>query len=83
MAQHTHTESICIHWEMLFFQTKNTNLYSLSYMVTEISVKSLAEHQANRTETSVAVHNKEYRLYKIKSEKRTKDTTTTSSNNKP
>lgn len=52
-------------------------------MVTEISVKSLAEHQANRTETSVAVHNKEYRLYKIKSEKRTKDTTTTSSNNKP
>lgn len=77
MAQHTHTESICIHWEMLFFQTKNTNLYS------EISVKSLAEHQANRTETSVAVHNKEYRLYKIKSEKRTKDTTTTSSNNKP
>lgn len=74
----TNTEPIYRDWESSFL--------SLFQVFKEISIKSLADHKANGTETSVAIYTKKCRFYKIGSEKtlnKQTTTTTTSSNDKP
>ena len=47
--------------------SRNSETYWF-HKLTQISVQSLIDHQANREETSVITHNK-YRLYRLSSEK--------------
>lgn len=49
--------------------SKDWETYEFQAFKTISNVQSLAVHQANRPETSVAIHDNECRLYRICSEK--------------
>ena len=68
----THTEPPGQEWETYWLQA-----------VKEISVQSLADHKLNK-KTSMATHDKAYKIYRISSEKSLKQQTTnkTSSSNR-